>query len=275
MTKILTESQKQNYRDGGFITPLNCMSTDAAGELRRSMEDFERESGLSLTTDLHFKTHLYFSRLVELARNPAILDAVEDLIGPDILVFASNFWIKGGKDQKYVSWHQDSAYFGLSPHEEVTAWVALTDSDRSNGCMRVLPGSHLETAQEHVETFHEKNLLARGQSIDGIDEARTVDLELKAGQFSLHHERTVHGSLANESEDARIGYALFMIPTHVRSTIGRRPAWLVRGEDRYGHWDPDPEPTCDRDPVIFEHMKKSYDRYVSATVSQEVTGVHG
>ena len=140
--------------------------------------------------------------------------------------------------------------------------------------MRVIPGSHREKARQHVETFHEKNLLARGQSIEDIEESHAVDLELIAGQFSLHNERTIHGSLANQSDRPRIGYALFFIPTYVRSTIGRRGAWLVRGEDRYGHWDVDPTPAGDRDPEIFKYMQECYERYVSASVNQEATGVH-
>lgn len=274
MTKRLNGEQIQKYLEQGFLSPLDGIKPEEAAELRYSMEQFERETGLSLRNDLHFKTHLYFSRLVDLTLTPSILDAVEDVIGPNILVFASNFWVKGARDRTFVSWHQDSAYFGLDPHEEVTAWIALTDSNRSNGCMRVIPGSHREPARQHVETFDEKNLLARGQSIDAIEEKRAADLELTAGQFSLHNERTIHGSLENDSDDARIGYALFFIPTHVRSTIGRRGAWLVRGEDHFGHWDPDPTPDGDRDPMILKYMQECYDRYVSASINQEATGIH-
>ena len=274
MAKCLSEKQLNDYREQGFLSPLNGISAGHTEKIRNEIENFERDTGLSIEVDLNFKTHLYFTLLAALAQNPMILDAVEDVIGPDILVFASNFWIKGPKDQKYVSWHQDSAYFGLQPHEEVTAWIALPDSNRSNGCMRVIPGSHLEKARQHVETFHEKNLLARGQSIEDIEESSAVDLELMAGQFSLHNERTIHGSLTNQSDGPRIGYALFFIPTYVRSTIGRRGAWLVRGEDKFGHWDVDPTPVRNRDPEIYRYMQECYARYVSASVNQEATGLH-
>ena len=217
-----------------------------------SLDAFEREEGYSVGS-LHFKGHLCFRWSWELTRNPAILDAVEDLIGPDILVFASKFWIKGGGDGSYVSWHQDSAYFGLEPHELVAAWVALTDSTPDNGCMRVIPGSHNGAAFTHVETFHDKNLLARGQTIEMVDESTAIDLVLGAGEYSLHHERILHGSLPNRSDRQRIGLTVFFIPTSVRSTVGRRTASLVRGVDDYGHWDVDPVPTRDRDPEILAH----------------------
>ena len=274
MPKCLSAEQLRGYSEQGFVSPLNGISLRYTTEILDELEKFENDTGLSIEKDLNFKTHLYFIKLVELAQNPNILDVVEDVIGPDILVFASNFWIKGAKDQKYVSWHQDSAYFGLKPHEEVTAWIALTESNQANGCMRVIPGSHKEKARQHVETFQEKNLLARGQSIEDIEESSAVDLELMAGQFSLHNERTIHGSLTNQSDGPRIGYALFFIPTYVRSTIGRRGAWLVRGEDKFGHWDVDPTPVRNRDPEIYRYMQECYARYVSASVNQEATGLH-
>lgn len=269
MPKVLTGEQIDHYRTEGFIHPLRCMSAEKASSFIDKFEAFERETGLSVTKDLHFKFHLYFSWLMELAQSPALLDPVEDLIGPDILAFASNFWVKRAGDGAFVTWHQDSAYFGLEPHELCASWTALTPSTRANGCMRVMPRSHRGPSYAHVETYHAKNLLARGQRIDGLDEARAVDLELQPGEFSLHNERTVHSSLANNSNTDRIGFALFFIPTRVRSTIGRRTAWLVRGVDRYGHWDPDPMPSCDRDPRILEHMTACYRQYTNRGVRQE------
>lgn len=265
---MLTPDQVEFYRAQGYLAPFDCMSRDEAAAMVAEIDRFEREVGTSVG-DINFKGHLCFRWSYELSCRAALLDAVEGLIGPNILVFASRFWIKGGGDGSYVSWHQDSAYFGLDPHELVTAWVALTDSNRGNGCMRVLPGSHTGPAFSHNETYDEKNLLARGQAIEGVDETGAVDLELEAGQFSLHHERIVHGSLPNETDRHRIGLALFFIPTSVRSTIGRRPAGLVRGTDNYGHWDADPIPETDRDPKIMAHMMAAHDRYRDRSVPQE------
>jgi len=268
MAGLLTADQISSWRERGYLAPLPGIPAGETPAMLEALDEFERAEGVSAGA-LHFKGHLCFTWSHALARRPEILDVVEDLIGPDILVFASKFWIKKGGDGGYVSWHQDSAYFGLDPHELAAVWLALTDSDRRNGCLRVLPGSHLGPARRHDETFAAGNLLARGQTIRGIDEAAAVDVELRAGEFSVHHERTVHGSLPNRSGAPRVGLALFYIPPSVRSTLGRRRAALVRGADRYGHWDPDPAPARDRDPAILAHMRAEHLRYRDRSVAQE------
>ena len=270
MGKVLSAEQLAFFDENGYVAPLDGVSAAEAAAMRDDLAAFERAEGMS-AGDIQMKGHLCFRRSYELSRNDRILDAVEDLIGPDILAFASRFWIKKGHDGKYVSWHQDSAYFGLDPHELVTVWLALTDAVPENGCMRVIPGSHRGTAHAHVETFHEDNLLARGQAIEGIDESAAHSIVLKAGQFSCHHERIVHGSRANETDGDRIGLAMFYIPTHVRSTIGRRTACLVRGVDDYGHWDADPVPAEGDvyDRALFAHMQAAGRRYVDPQYRQE------
>lgn len=268
MPKVLSSDQVAFYHREGYLFPLPAIARETASALRADLDRFAAEEGYSAGS-IHFKGHLAFKRSYETARDPAILDAVEDLIGPNLLVFASKFWIKGGGDGSFVSWHQDSAYFGLDPHELVTVWIALTDATPENGCMQVIPRSHVGPALSHVETFDKKNLLARGQTLTGLDVSTAVDMPLAAGECSLHHERTVHGSLPNRTRDARIGLSLFYIPTHVRSTIGRRTATLVRGVDTFGHWDPDPVPAGDRDPAILDYMKRAHERYRDKSVAQE------
>ena len=258
---LLSSDEMARFRRDGVVHPLRCMTAADALGRAQALQDFAAAAGAPLTRLLRFKAHLRFRMLEEVARNPAVLDAVESLIGPDIMVFTSTVWAKQPGDHAYVSWHQDSAYFGLEPHEEVTAWVALTDSRRDNGCLRIMPGSHLAADFSHEETRHPDNLLIRGQAIADLDEARALDIELAPGEFSLHQERTVHGSLPNASARPRIGYAIFYIPPHVRSTLGRRNALLVRGHDRHGHWDSDPVPAGDNDPAIEAFMQRSFQRY--------------
>lgn len=257
----LSDQQLQTFWREGCLFPQRALQAEDAARRAAALQAFAQAKGQSLTALLRFKAHLRFRALEEIARNPAILDAVESLIGPDILVFTSTVWAKAPQDRRYVSWHQDSAYFGLDPHEEVTAWVALTDSRRDNGCLRVIPRSHREADYSHEETGDADNLLIRGQAIRGLDEGAALDVELEQGEFSLHTERTVHGSLANASARPRIGYAVFYIPPHVRSTLGRRSALLVRGEDRHGHWDADPVPVGDDDPAIEAYMQSAFRRY--------------
>ena len=269
MGKILSAGQVAAFERDGYVFPVEAMSAADARALGRRIEDYEREAGVDATKQLRVKGHLVFPWLVGLARHPAILDAVEDLLGPDILVYLSTFWFKGAGDPSYVSWHQDSAYYGLDPHEEATVWFAFSDSTPESGCVRVIPGSHRGEELVHVETFDEDNLLSRGQTLEGTDDSGAVDLVLRAGQFSIHHERLIHGSEPNRSAWRRMGISFIYIPTRVRSSIGRRSALLVRGEDRYGHWDPDPEPRFDLDPVCVEAMDRSLAGYNDRAVVQE------
>lgn len=265
---MLSPEQIEFYKTQGYLSPIRGLPEDKARWMQGELERFENERGISAGS-IHFKGHLVFKWSYDLACSPGVLDAVEDVIGPNILVFASKFWIKGGNDGTFVSWHQDSAYFGLDPHDLVTAWVALTDATRENGCMEVIPGSHLGAAQTHNETYDAKNLLARGQEIEHLDDSSAIHMELQAGEFSLHNERTVHGSLPNKTDAPRIGLALFYIPTHVKSTLARRTACLVRGEDTYGYWDADPIPRFDYDPVVMELVDLAREGYVDPTVAQE------
>jgi non-heme Fe2+,alpha-ketoglutarate-dependent halogenase len=244
------------------------MSAEEATACRRRIEELEKTLGSEANAFLKIKGHLAAPWLVDLARRPEILDAVEDIIGPDIMLFGASIFAKGANDRRFVSWHQDSAYFGLSPHREVTAWVAFTDSIPENGCLRVMPKTHLGPDLEHDETYAADNMLARGQTIRGLDESAAVDICLSAGQFSLHHERTAHGSLANRTNDRRMGFAFFYIPTSVQSTLGRRTALLVRGADAYHHWDADPLPLRDLDPVAFDMLKSVWGQYRDGGYSQ-------
>jgi non-haem Fe2+, alpha-ketoglutarate-dependent halogenase len=274
MPKALTSDQLEQFRCRGYVHPFRAMDPTEASAERHRLEAFERRVGHEAQKVMKIKAHLPFPSLVALARRREILDAVEDVIGPDILLFGSSLFSKNAHDDRHVSWHQDSAYFGLEPHEEVTVWVGLTDSNAANGCLRVLSGSHLGPDRTHVETYAPDNLLARGQRIEGIDESRAVDLVLKAGEFSMHHERTVHGSLANRSNDRRIGLAFFFIPTHVRSTIGRRSAMLMRGADRHGYWDDDPVPRFDMDPVCVAKLHRAWDEYRDVGIKQAAASGH-
>jgi Phytanoyl-CoA dioxygenase (PhyH) len=268
MAKVLTDTQVNHFRSQGWLAPLRAVDAAQAADCAARIGAYEATMGESANRSLKIKGHLAMPWLVELGRNTAILDVLEDLIGPDIMLFGASIFSKGGKDRAYVSWHQDSAYFGLDPHEEITAWVAFTQTSVGNGALQVLAGSHLGPDLVHEETYAPDNMLARGQALKIDDESRAVTIELKPGEFSLHHERTAHGSKPNRSAAPRIGFAFFYIPTHVRSTVGRRTATLVRGVDRYGHWDPDPLPQCDFDPVAFAAMRAAWGQYRDGEVKQ-------
>ena len=268
MPKILTKEQIEFYHSQGYLSPIDGISRHEAQAMLKDLDDFEDSHGMSAGR-LQIKGHLCFMRSFELTFNQIILDVVEDLIGPNILAFASRFWIKKARDGAYVSWHQDSAYFGLEPHQLVTVWLTITEASEEMGCMKIIPKSHLGPSKAHEETFHDKNLLARGQAIRGVDENDAVYMPLKQGQFSCHHERLLHASDPNKTDSERVGLGLFFIPTHVKSNIGRRSACLVRGVDDFGHWDKDPTPKSRIDTDMISHIENAGRRYVDQKYRQE------
>jgi ectoine hydroxylase-related dioxygenase (phytanoyl-CoA dioxygenase family) len=245
--------------------------TDALG-LRRRLEAVEAEHGGRLTGELRHKPHLLFTWLADLVRRPAILDAVEDVLGPDLLVWSSSFFIKNGRDAAFVSWHQDATYWGLSESDVLTAWVGFTEATIENGAMRMLPGSHTEQLA-HRDTFAPDNLLSRGQEIEvEVDETRGVDVLLRAGEMSLHHVRMVHGSPPNRSDDRRIGFAIRYVATHVKQVAGDVDgAMLVRGVDDHHHFVPEHPPAADLSPAARAHHAESVAR--SAKILYRGTGV--
>ena len=248
MSRRLPPEAVERYRRDGLLFPIPVLTTAEARECRARLEAIEAAHGGTLAGDLRHKPHLLFPWLADLVRHPAILDAVEDVLGPDLLVWHTSFFIKNAHDPAYVSWHQDSTYWGLSEPDVLTAWVAFTEATIANGAMRMVPGSHGEQLG-HRDTFAPHNLLSRGQEITvDVDEARGVDVLLRAGEMSLHHVRMIHGSPPNGSDDRRIGFAIRYVPTYVRQLAGDDSAMLVRGVDRYHHFAPEEAPAFDLAP---------------------------
>ncbi len=265
MPKILSQAAIDAYHRDGYYFPLRVISSAEAADYRRRLEAHEAKAGAPLQGNWRHKTHLLFTWADELVHHPTILDAIEDVIGPNILCWTTNFFIKEAQSPGFVSWHQDATYWGLEPHDVVTAWVAFTKSDLESGCMKVIPGTHTQSQIPHVDTFHQDNLLSRGQEIAvEVDEAKAVDVVLQPGEISLHHIKLVHGSAPNRSADRRIGFALRYIPTHVRQTKVRDSAMLVRGIDAYRHFDPEPRPRHDIDEAALAAHADAVNRQVAA-----------
>ena len=242
----LTEAAIAHYREHGYYAPISVMPVAEAERIRLCLEAHEKMHGV-LKGAMRHKSHLLFTWLDGLIRHPAILDAVEGVIGPDILCWSSTFFIKEARDPGFVSWHQDSTYWGLEPADIVTAWVALSESTVENGAMRVIPGTQKLDQVAHRDTFAADNLLTRGQEIAvDVDDSKAVTLALEPGEMSLHHVRLIHGSDPNPSAKRRIGFAIRYLPTHVRQIVGTRDsATLVRGIDRFGNFEPEFVPDHD------------------------------
>ena len=261
MPKILTEAQIEKYWRDGCLFPIRVMSEADAATIRDRLEEFEAKSGGPLKGDLRHKSHLLFSWLGDLVRRDRIVDAIEDLYGPNLLCWTTNFFIKEARNPAFVSWHQDSTYWGLDKPDVVTAWIALTPSNRANGAMGFIPGSHTRDQIPHRDTFAQNNLLTRGQEVAvEVDEGKAVTIELQPGEMSLHHVRLVHGSPPNPSDDRRIGFAVRYIPTTVAQIAGDDSATLVRGVDLHHHFELEPRPERDMDPEFVALHKTITER---------------
>jgi non-haem Fe2+, alpha-ketoglutarate-dependent halogenase len=261
MPKFLTQQQIDTYRRDGCVFPIRVMSEADAAELRAQLETFERETGGPLKGALRHKSHLLFTWLADLVRHRNIVDAIEDLYGENLFCWTTNFFIKEANNPAFVSWHQDSTYWGLDRPDVVTAWVALTRSNKANGAMEFIPGTHTKDQIPHRDTFAKNNLLTRGQEVAvEVDASRGVAVELEPGEISLHHVRLVHGSPPNPTNDRRIGFAIRYIPTSVRQVAGEDSASLVRGVDNEHNFELEPRPTRDMDPEFLELHRRIADR---------------
>ena len=231
----LSSNQLKQYMDEGFVSPINIFSKEKAKEIRNEIELIEKKIPGELNESGRYNAHLISPLLDEVTHNSKILDAVQSLIGENILVCGTTLFIKNPNEKGFVSYHQDAKYIGLEPYNWVTAWVAITDSNEKNGCMRMWPKSHLDI-KDHNEKFNEGNLLTRGQTVENVPEKEVKSIELKAGQMSLHHPRIVHGSGVNKSNDRRIGFVIqSYIGTNVKQILGKNSVQIARGEDKFNH----------------------------------------
>jgi phytanoyl-CoA dioxygenase PhyH len=238
MSKLLTTAQVERYQRDGILFPVPVLSPDEAACFRGAFEELAARLGGRPVAQALGHTHVHFRWAYDLATHPAILDAVEDVLGPDILVWTVSIFPKYPRDPGYISWHQDGTYWGLDSTQVTTAWVALTDSTVENGCMRVVPGSHRRPILPHRDTYAPDNRLSRGQEVAAeVDEKDAVDVVLHAGEMSLHHVNIIHGSNPNPSDRSRIGFAPRFTTPRTRQIDGEPPTGvLARGRDTFGHF---------------------------------------
>ena len=230
----LSSNQLKQYKDEGFVSPINIFSKERAKVIRNEIELIEKEMPEELEKSGRYNAHLISPLLDEVTHDPKILDAVQSLIGKNILVCGTTLFIKNPNEEGFVSYHQDAKYIGLEPHNWVTAWVAITDSNECNGCMRIWSGSHKDNLKRHDQKFNEGNLLTRGQTVKDVPREKTKPLVLTAGQMSLHHPTVVHGSDLNKSDDRRIGFVIqSYIGTSVKQILGKNSVQLARGNDEF------------------------------------------
>jgi len=245
--KVLSKEQVEQFRRDGYVSPVRLLDAAAAAGCRRQFEAVEASLGGALMGAARSKFYLRFPWAHQLATHPVLLDAIEDLIGPDIMIYHNMSWVKERGDETYVSWHQDNTYFGHDPCEVLTAWVALSPATPESGCMRVLPGTHrLGQLLLTTPDTNDRNLLSSGMTVDfDTDSVTPVSMPLHPGEMSLHHALLIHGSPPNIAARRRMGVTFIYHRPGLRQ-LGdvRTSALLVRGEDRFGHFDHERPPTA-------------------------------
>jgi non-haem Fe2+, alpha-ketoglutarate-dependent halogenase len=230
----LTSKQLKNYNDHGYVSPIGVLTPDEANEIKEEIEKIEKKWPDELHGLGRNYVHMISPVFDKICHNSKILDAVESIIGKDILVGGTTLFIKDPDNKGFVSWHQDAKYIGFEPHNWVTAWLAVTDANEENGCMRMWAGTHKEKIRQHKDTFNESNLLTRGQTVQNVPLEKTIPNELKAGQLSLHHPMIVHGSTPNRSKSRRIGFVVqSYIGANVDQVIGKVYVQQARGQDTF------------------------------------------
>jgi non-haem Fe2+, alpha-ketoglutarate-dependent halogenase len=283
---MLSRTGIETYRRDGYLPGRRLLSATEAKRLRNDClrtcaEPIELADQNPYSLKRHasnrVKPYLLFPWAAELVRHSRILDLVEAVIGPDILVFHTTMWWKAKRSSNRVPWHQDGTYFGLAPYEHVTAWVALSPSNTQTGCVRIVPGSHRDGQLPHADHRDPTLMLSRGQTVVAdVDRAQATPIVLSPGEFSLHHTMAIHASDPNTGDDDRIGIGISYIPTQVRH-IGptRLSATLVRGHDTHGHFDLEPRPQADLHPAALAAHRDSDARFWTASRSiPEMAGIH-
>jgi non-heme Fe2+,alpha-ketoglutarate-dependent halogenase len=208
----LSPVELERYERDGILFPVPAITPAEAAYYRARFEDLEGRMG-GCQRNVPF-AHLCFDWAYELATRIEVVDAVESLLGSDILIDDTAFFCKNPGDTAFAPWHQDGTYSGWYTTPSVSVWLALTDSTPENGCMRAVPGSHLHGRHAHHELDLQDALFKRSAEIETeVDESQVRDIELSAGEFSMHHSSIVHGSKPYRSGGRRIGFVIrFVTP---------------------------------------------------------------
>lgn len=273
MPKLLSEQQVTQFREDGYVAPVPIMSADEALSYRRRFEAYETAQGGWYELSKGQKLYLLQTWAAELVSHPKILDAVEDVLGPDILAWGCSLFVKDAHDPGFVSWHQDATYWGLSKPDVLTAWVALSPATVEAGCMKVVPGSHKWNQIAHRDTLDKHNLLTRGQELAvEVNEDEAAYMPLNPGEVSLHHVLIAHASTPNTTDDRRIGFAIrYIRPDVSQVNADKDCAWLVRGQDNHGNFIHETPPDADMD----EAALAEYARIMKLRQSILYKGVQG
>ncbi|MCA0928225.1 phytanoyl-CoA dioxygenase family protein [Ruegeria profundi] len=263
----LTADQTAQYWEDGYLFPLTVFSEAETAEIRAEFEQLERDwlsadLPLPLNTYKRVNAHLVIPLAAQIALDIRVLDVVEHILGPDIMVWSAEFFVKEAHTEHTVGMHQDLTYWGMGETpDQVTAWIALSPATVASGCMDFVRGSHKNPILPHTDTYSDTNLLSRGQEIAvEVAEEEKTHIELAPGQMSLHHGLTIHGSGPNRSDDRRIGLAIRYLNPNARQLVADRDyAMLARGRDGQSNFvavNPPQELFSEQSLALYEQVRR-------------------
>ena len=253
---MLSNKELENYKTNGFVAPIDALTLKEVKKIKEEIEYIEKKWPNELIGLGRNNVHYISPVFDQVCHNSKILDAVESIIGKDILVGGTTLFIKDPDKKGFVSWHQDAKYIGFEPYNWVTVWLAITDANEENGCMRMWAGSHKEKIKDHKDTYDENNLLTRGQTVQNVPIEITTPNILKAGQLSLHHPMIVHGSGPNKSNQRRIGFVIqSYIGTNVEQVLGKIFVQQARGKDTFKYHEHANRPVelMNKNDIVFKN----------------------
>jgi non-heme Fe2+,alpha-ketoglutarate-dependent halogenase len=272
MGKSLNDEQVAQFKRDGFLFPIDVYKPEEAAGHYDKFAAMEKKLGHEPQERFRIKAHLPFPWLCDIVKHPAIVDAIEDIIGPNVLCWGASFFTKQANDPRFVSWHTDTFYYGFEPAETVTAWLPFNDANLESGCIKYIPGSHKQQTVHEI-IADDNNLVQQGQNALNVPVETAVDAILKAGQVVLHHESVVHGSGPNNANHARIGFSIhYIAPTARETRFDGATAMLLRGENVGDNWGIDPEPSVDYDQTCIDWMDATRAKFTSSTASKIASG---
>jgi non-heme Fe2+,alpha-ketoglutarate-dependent halogenase len=270
MNRRLSANEVSQYRDNGVFFPVAALEPSETLRFQQAFESMERHEGPQKYAP---HPHLFFPWAYELATCPGVLGIVEDILGPEILIESSVILTKYPADGSFAPWHQDGEYSGWYKTPSVSAWIALTDSTRENGCMRVIPGSHLQGRHPHRDVTYENSLFGRATEIEvEVDESQASDVELKAGELSLHDSSIIHGSSSNRSDTTRVGFVVRFVTPAFQSRTSKHPVVRARGVSDCGALPILGQPPSGEFVECFTRWRSAFPRNAQAHVVRGYTG---
>jgi non-haem Fe2+, alpha-ketoglutarate-dependent halogenase len=245
--KALTAEQIAAFNRNGYLAGIRIFNEQEIAAIRQYFDELLARTLAAGGDSYSISTaHLRYGRVYDILTHPRIVMRIKDLLGENVIAWGSHFFCKMPGDGKRVSWHQDSSYWPLTPSMAVTAWLAIDDATVENACMRYIPGSHQLGHLTYTLSENDEGNVLNQTVPDAQALGEPVNVELKAGEISIHSDLLLHGSEANQSSKRRCGLTLRYCPAIVRADLGwNEKGVIVSGKDESGHWANPPRPQTD------------------------------